>query len=91
METNLIRAVENLLPAFDGVNLGDDWAKEIVAVERAIKKAKARQKAPTRRERALCKLFEEFMEKVNYVLGGGETIERFRKRYHRLIGPGGRG
>jgi len=34
----------------------------------------------------LCNLFEKFLQTIDYVLGGGDTVARFRDRYKELTG-----
>lgn len=34
----------------------------------------------------LCNLFEDFMKTIDYIMGGGDTLIRFRDRYQELTG-----
>jgi hypothetical protein len=36
--------------------------------------------------RDLCRLFEDFLKTMDDIMGGGDTIVRFRDRYNELTG-----
>ncbi len=45
-----------------------------------------RQNLSGPRDPEICKLFEEFLKTMDTIMGGGDTVNRFRDRYKKLTG-----
>jgi hypothetical protein len=54
--------------------------------EKFVQTAIANMKDLAQRNHDLCDLFENFLKTMDDIMGGGDTVVRFRERYKELTG-----